>query len=153
MPFPLHYRAEIQRPGIDSNKDHFLTLMPGELRGIGLQGVLVNGDRISFGRGTSRYFSQWNLLTALDGGDINVLTEGGTMTVRYELNFTTFVVVMVSFFVLGSIVWAIVVHPSTQMLLVTSLFLLVWLVAMVLSCWQAARKLGGIINRTLARSD
>ena len=152
MAFSTHYRAEIHKAGFGSSKNVFLALMQSELQGIGLQNVLTNGDRILFGRGSPRYFSQWNLLTALDGCDIDVFANDGTLTVRYDVSFTTFFVLMVSVFVVGVVVWAVIAHRPLQVLLVGGLFVLVWLVFMGLLCRHVARKLVGIINSTLARS-
>jgi len=152
MTFPFYYRAEIHAPDLGSARNLFLTLMPLELRGIGLQNVTVQGDRILFGSGTPRYFSDWNLLTALDSGNINVFANGGKLTVTYSLSFTRFFALMGTLFVFALTLWTITAHPSIQSLIVGALLLLVWLLFMGLSCWHVARRLGAVIKNVLARS-
>jgi hypothetical protein len=123
--------------------------MSAELRGIGLQRVSVQGDRVSFGGGTPQYLSRWNILTALDNGEIEVRPRNDGLVVCYRLSFGVFFIFMpvVCFLLLADM--ALIGHFPSEFVLAMGLFMLTGLALMGLNCWLVARKFSGIIERLL----
>jgi hypothetical protein len=150
MAFPASYRGEIHWAGASNDKHAFLTLMPIELRAIGLRRVFVQGDRILFGSGTPRYFSNWNILTALDKGEIEVHSSDDQLVVSYHLSFKAFFI-LISFVCFGLLlVWTIFGHPPLKLVFGSAVLILTLLFLMGLSCRTVTRKLVSVINRLLA---
>jgi len=149
MAFPASYRGEIHWSGASDDKRAFLLLMPIELRAIGLSCVLVQGDKIVFGSGTPRYFSNWNILTALDKGEIEVHSNENRLIVSYHLSFKAFFILMslVCFGLL--LVWTVFGHPPLKLVFGSAVLILTLLFLMGLSCRTVTRELVSVINRLL----
>lgn len=149
MTFPTDYSGEIRWVDGDKDKNLFLSLMPVELRNLGLRNVFVQGDKILFGRGTGRIISLWNNLTALDHGEIKLLPNGDGLIVAYRLRFKLyFIVVAVLYFCL-LMLWLVLGHPLIQFAIWLGLFAAT-LGLLLLNCWMVTRKFGRLIRSLLA---
>jgi hypothetical protein len=108
MPFPLSYRKEVfwdRELPLDNNL--FVERVSEELRRSGLQRVYARGDRVSFGGGTPQPFSRWNVLTALDEGEVELTPGRDKVVISYYLGFGSLVIaasvgipLLVGFFIL-----------------------------------------------------
>ena len=95
--FPFDYRGECRwhsvKPGeADRFRRLLLTASADELRKVKGRDVRVEGDRVLFRGGMFRLVSNWNILTQIDHGYIEVKSAGGAVVVSYYISFKFLVI-------------------------------------------------------------
>jgi hypothetical protein len=73
-------------------KRQLLTASADELRRVKGRNVRVEGDRVLFGGGMFRLVSNWNILTQIDHGYIEVKSTGKEIIVTYYISFKFLVI-------------------------------------------------------------
>ncbi|MGI8655231.1 MAG: hypothetical protein ACR2LC_08440 [Pyrinomonadaceae bacterium] len=92
MAFPIDNHGEIKWINLRALnaadfKQHLLTKAFEELKAANGYNIEIQGNRISFRGGMFRFVSNWNILTQIDKGYIEIAPSSEGLTVSYYISF------------------------------------------------------------------
>ena len=156
MSFPIDYQKEFcwpatlrrERPMVDA----FVRIAVAELQGARASNIEAQGNRVQFTVAWFRWVGNWNLLTNIDTGLIEITPAAGTFRVAYYLSFKR-ILVQHCIGALGAFTFVILPHrilPTSMKILAP---VLLFSIVFALNYLIAVGRFSRFIKRVIARAD
>ena|ERR1700674_754102 len=156
MSFPVDYQKEFCWPATLRREqpmvDAFVRIAIAELQGARASNIEAQGNRIQFTVSWLRWVGNWNLLTNIDQGTIEITPAAGTFCVAYYLSFKR----VLAQLCLGALfAFGFVSLPELSLHLALRFLgpILLFSVVFVVNYSIAVRRFSSFIKRIIARAD
>ena len=156
MSFPIDYQREFCWPATLRREkpmvDAFVKIAVAELQGARASNIEAQGNSIQFTVRWFRWVSNWNLLTNIEKGVIEITPAAGNFCVAYYLSFKR-ILVQHCIAALGAFSFVILPHrilPTTMEILAP---VLLFSVVFALNYLIAVGRFARFIKRIIARAD
>src|SRR5258707_1114782 len=156
MSFPIDHQKEFCWQAKQRNEkavvEAFVRIASAELQEARASNIEAQGNRIEFTVRWFRWVGNWNLLTNIDKGVIEIAPAAGTFCVAYYLSFKR-ILVQHCIGVLGAFSFVILPARGLPITLKVLAPVLLFAVVFALNYVIAIRRFSRLIKRIIARAD